>query len=84
MPARNEEAEHRIGDAGILEERGLEMGFEMVDADQRLLMEIGEAFGKREADEERADEAGPLGHGVEIDRPRGRRRPATAPLRRWP
>ena len=54
--------------AGILEEAGLEMGFEVVDADERLLMVIGQALGEGQADEERADEPGPLGHGVEVDR----------------
>ncbi len=43
------------------------MGFEMVDAEERLLMVIGQALGEGQADEERADEPGPLGHGVEVD-----------------
>ena len=67
VAARDEETQHGKGDARILEEAGLEVGLEVVDAEERLLVVIRQTLGKGQPDEERADEPGPLGHGVEID-----------------
>ncbi|MCK7541387.1 MAG: hypothetical protein MZV63_66115 [Marinilabiliales bacterium] len=69
VSARDEKPQHGIGDGGILEEAGLEVGIEVVDADEGFLVIVGQALGERETDEKRADEPGALGHGEEIDLP---------------
>jgi hypothetical protein len=68
VAAGDKEAERRERDTGIFEKGGLEMGGEVADADQGLLEIIREALGKREADEERSNEARALGHGKKVDR----------------
>ena len=46
----------------LLEEGGVDVTLEVVDADQRLLLGVRHGLGRRASDEERADEAWALGH----------------------
>ena len=68
MPAGNEEPQDGILDAGVFEETCFEMGLEVVNADERFLVVVSQPLGEGQADEERADEPGALGHGIEVDR----------------
>ncbi len=66
---------------GALFEKGrVDVAFEVVDAHDRRAVHPGQRLGRRAADEERADEPGPLGHrdAVEIAQPHPglRERPA--------
>ena len=49
------------------EEDGMNVAFEMIYRDQRLVERLGQRFGVSDADEERADEAGALGHSDGVD-----------------
>ncbi len=49
------------------EEDGVDVAFEMIYRDQRLVERLGQRFGVSDADEERADEAGALGHSDGVD-----------------
>src|SRR3990172_3794502 len=62
VAARDHEGQKGIGGAGLLEKRGENVALEMVDADQREPPDVGEGLRHRAADEERPDEARPLGH----------------------
>jgi len=59
VAAGDEEPERGVGDGGVLEEAGLEMGLEVVDAEEGLLVVISQAFDEREADEEEPMSPGP-------------------------
>src|SRR4030065_1379488 len=67
MTARDEEGESGKTEVRVFEEGGLHVGLKMINAEERLLVVIGQTFSKGQADEEGPDEAWPLGHGKGID-----------------
>jgi len=68
VPAGDEEPQDGILDAGVFEKTRFEMSFQVVDADKRFLVIVGQALGEGQAHKKRPNETRPLGHGVEVDR----------------
>lgn len=68
MSAGNDECEQGKSQFRIFTKQvGIDMAFEMLDADERFLPDESERLGGTDADEERGHEPRPLGHGDEID-----------------
>ena len=67
VTTRDDQRQERVLGRILGEERGVDMALEMVHADQRLLVHPGERLGHRAADQERAHESRPLGHGDAVE-----------------
>ena len=68
VAARHEQHHERQLEVGLLEEGGVEVGLEVVHGDERHVPGERERLGRRHPDEERADQAGPVGGGDRVDR----------------
>src|SRR5215469_74136 len=66
MPARHDQREKRERNP-LLDERGQDVPLDMVDTDHRLARRLHQALRAHQADQQRADEARPAGHGDTID-----------------
>src|SRR5882724_3105915 len=55
------------GRGGKSEHHAVEMGMNMIDADERFAHRPGESFGGGDADEEGSDQAGAVGDGDGVD-----------------
>ncbi len=62
VPARDHQGEKRVGGGLTLQEGGVDVTLEVVDGHQGPPARVGDRLGRRAADEERADEPGPVGH----------------------
>src|SRR2546423_271781 len=60
MSSRDNETDERKLEFGLRQESRVEMAFEVMDADDRLLESVGDCLGSRDADDERSDQAGPI------------------------
>ena len=67
VPAGDDQRDNRRLEIRLLQERGLDVAFEMIDADQRHAQRPSDRFRRGDADHERADETRPDGHCNGID-----------------
>ena len=76
VPAGHEQDHEGQLEVGLLQQRGVEVGLEVVDGDERHVPRQGQRLGRRHADQERPDQPGTVGggHGVDLA---PRRRPGT-------
>ena len=68
VAARHEQHDERQLERRLLEQRRVEVGLEVVDGDERHVPGQRQGLGRGHADEQRADQAGPVGggHGVDV------------------
>ena len=83
MPARHDEDGGRERQLAVREGQRLDVSGQVMHRDDRKSARPGERLGERDADEQRADEAGPLRHrdGADVVQARSRR-PRAPPRRR--
>ncbi len=67
VPAGHEEHDDRQLEGGVLEHGGVEVGLEVVHGHERHVPDQRQGLRRGDADEQRADEAGPVGGGDGVD-----------------
>ena len=67
VAARHEQHHERQLEVGLLEQRRVEVGLEVVDGDERHVPGQRQRLGRGHADEQRADQAGAVGGGHRVD-----------------
>ena len=67
MATRDQQDHQRPSEIGLLEQRGEEVGLEVVDPDERDPPRQRERLGLGDPDQERADEPGAVGHRHRVD-----------------